>query len=149
MNNTKSSLFLIELIITILFFSLAGAVCIQLFVKAHVIDQSTVNKNHAILIAQNLSEGFLGCNGDVTALSSLFSDSNTSTDTSQIILAYDSNWNPVTTGSFSYTATLSYTEDSSYHYADIIVVKTEPENSSPLFHISVKKHIPERGDPRE
>ena len=34
-NNTRSSLFLIELIIDILFFSLGSAVCIQAVVKAH------------------------------------------------------------------------------------------------------------------
>lgn len=34
-NNTRSSLFLIELIIAILFFSLGSAVCAQAFVKAH------------------------------------------------------------------------------------------------------------------
>ena len=35
LNNTRSSLFLIELIIAILFFSLGAAVCVQAFVKAH------------------------------------------------------------------------------------------------------------------
>lgn len=35
LNNTRSSLFLIELIISILFFSLGSAVCVQAFVKAH------------------------------------------------------------------------------------------------------------------
>ena len=35
--NTRSSLFLIELIIAILFFSLGSAVCVQAFVKAHTI----------------------------------------------------------------------------------------------------------------
>ena len=38
--NTRSSLFLIELILAILFFSLASAVCIQVFVKAHFMSQS-------------------------------------------------------------------------------------------------------------
>ena len=34
-NNARSSLFLIELIIAILFFSLGAAVCVQAFAKAH------------------------------------------------------------------------------------------------------------------
>ena len=35
----RSSLFLLELILVIFFFSLASAVCIQLFVKAHLTEQ--------------------------------------------------------------------------------------------------------------
>ena len=38
-NNTRSSLFLIELIIAILFFSLGAAVCVQAFVKAHTVTE--------------------------------------------------------------------------------------------------------------
>ena len=36
-SNTRSSLFLIELIIAILFFSLGAAVCVQAFAKAHTL----------------------------------------------------------------------------------------------------------------
>ncbi len=36
-NSARSSLFLIELIIAILFFSLGAAVCVQAFVKAHTV----------------------------------------------------------------------------------------------------------------
>ena len=36
-SNARSSLFLIELIIAILFFSLGAAVCVQAFVKAHTV----------------------------------------------------------------------------------------------------------------
>ena len=36
-SNTRSSLFLIELIIAILFFSLGAAVCVQAFSKAHTV----------------------------------------------------------------------------------------------------------------
>lgn len=59
MKSSKSSLFLMELIIAILFFALASAVCIQLFVKAHVLGKNTTEENHALLLCQNLSEIFL------------------------------------------------------------------------------------------
>ena len=36
-SNARSSLFLIELIIAILFFSLGAAICVQAFVKAHTL----------------------------------------------------------------------------------------------------------------
>lgn len=60
MKTSKSSLFLMELIIAILFFALASAVCIQLFVKSHLLGNTTAEENHALLLCQNLSEIYLG-----------------------------------------------------------------------------------------
>lgn len=43
-----SSLFLMELIIAIFFFSAASAVCIQFFVKAHLLSEESNALNHAV-----------------------------------------------------------------------------------------------------
>lgn len=74
MNKTSSrtGLFLMELIIAILFFSLAGALCIQMFVKSHMISQSSTRLNHGVLWAQNTAEAFQGCNGNVIEMAKLF-----------------------------------------------------------------------------
>lgn len=60
MKSSKSSLFLMELIIAILFFALASAVCIQLFVKSHLLGKTTTAENKALLMCQNFSEIYLG-----------------------------------------------------------------------------------------
>lgn len=52
------------MIIAILFFSLASAVCIQLFAKSHLLSTQTVNQNHAVIQAQNLAESYLALEGD-------------------------------------------------------------------------------------
>lgn len=44
----RSSLFLLELMIAILFFCLASAVCVQIFVKAHTISRETQELNTAL-----------------------------------------------------------------------------------------------------
>ena len=44
----RSSLFLLELIIAILFFSLTSAVCVQIFVRAHLISRQTQELNTAL-----------------------------------------------------------------------------------------------------
>ena len=54
-NSSKSSLFLIELILAIFFFIIAMAVCLQLFVKAHTLSNDTISMNHAVLWTQNLA----------------------------------------------------------------------------------------------
>lgn len=64
MKTSKSSLFLMELIISILFFSIASAVCIQLFVKAHVLNTRTQEQNQTVVWSQNLAELWRAYEGD-------------------------------------------------------------------------------------
>lgn len=73
MNNNarKTGLFLMELIIAILFFSLAAVICIQLFVKSHMISERSIALNHSILLAQNTAEIFYATNGDPEKMASL------------------------------------------------------------------------------
>ena len=44
----SSSLFLLELVLAILFFSLASAVCVQFFVKSHILSRDAQRLNHAV-----------------------------------------------------------------------------------------------------
>lgn len=44
----SSSLFLMELILAILFFSVASAVCVQFFVKSHLLSRDSDALNHAV-----------------------------------------------------------------------------------------------------
>lgn len=53
---THSSLFLLELIMAILFFSIASAVCIQLFVKSHLLNLQAQNLNYAVHVCSNVAE---------------------------------------------------------------------------------------------
>lgn len=68
MNKSRSSLFLIELTISILFFALASAACIQLFVKAHLLDQKTQEINQAVVWSQNLAELWNAKNADILSV---------------------------------------------------------------------------------
>lgn len=51
-----SSLFLIELILAIFFFSSASAVCVQFFVKSHLLNRSAEALNHAVNECTNITE---------------------------------------------------------------------------------------------
>lgn len=55
----RSSLFLLELIIAILFFSLTSAVCVQLFARAHTISRQTQELNTALEKVSGCTEIFL------------------------------------------------------------------------------------------
>lgn len=57
-NLSKSNLFLLELIIVILFFSVCTAVCVGLFVQARQISQNSTALSDAVLLAQSAAECF-------------------------------------------------------------------------------------------
>ena len=65
---SKTSLFLMELIITILLFAACGAVCVKLFVTSHMMTKETVELNEAVSIAQGFAEVMRGTDGDMESV---------------------------------------------------------------------------------
>ena len=65
---SKTSLFLMELIITILLFAACGAVCVKVFVMSHVMTRETVELNEAVSIAQGFAEVMRGTGGDMDSV---------------------------------------------------------------------------------
>lgn len=82
-----------ELIIVILFFSIASVVCVQLFVNAYKTNQATKDSSQATLITQSLAEGFMGCGGNVAAMEPLFDSA--VINGNELSLFYDSEWNAI------------------------------------------------------
>lgn len=80
----RSSLFLLELIIVILFFSMASAVCVRFFVKAHTISRDTTNLNMAVNQVSAYAELFLSEPDFVVELSK----------TEHSTAYYDNDWQP-------------------------------------------------------
>ena len=96
-SSSKISLFLMELIIAIMFFSLASAVCVRLFSSAHIMSEDSINLNNAVTWSQNLSEAFYGSKGQLKELEKLYPQAFISTDESDadkntIILFFDEKW---------------------------------------------------------
>ncbi len=52
----RSSLFLLELMIAILFFCLCSAVCVRLFVQSHIISENTQNLSMAMNQTSSFAE---------------------------------------------------------------------------------------------
>ena len=88
----RSSLFLLELIIAILFFSLTSAVCVQFFARAHRISRQTQELNAALEKVSGCTEIFLS-GGDFT---DIFGDRVSCTrqpdGSADYTLCYDSSW---------------------------------------------------------
>lgn len=58
MKHSKTGLFLMELIVGILFFSLASALCIQIFVKADAMNNESQQQGQASRIATSIIENY-------------------------------------------------------------------------------------------
>lgn len=137
MNNSKTSLFLMELIIVILLFSISGAVCAQMFFKSNMMNKSNSNLSHANVQIQNLAETYLGLDGNIEDLQSLFP--NALVDNDKLCIMYDSEWNEVEKNSsdISYYSLLvlntpeAATTPGSMSSVSISVYKLEPDVQIP------------------
>lgn len=144
MKHSKSSLFLMELIITILFFSLASAICIQLFAKSHLLSKQTVNENQAVIHAQSLAECFLATDGDMQTLRELFPSATTDSAEDTIILMFDTDWKECDIANACYTATLiSNPEKDGLITADITIAPYDSSIDS-IYSLTIAHHVPER-----
>ncbi|SFB76084.1 hypothetical protein SAMN02910398_00662 [Butyrivibrio sp. YAB3001] len=111
-----------EIIIAILFFSLSSAICLRLFVSAHLLSEKDENLNNALMWSQNLTESFTGCDGRLLMIKNLYpasylTQSDNESDGS-IILYFDDEWNTV---------------DDELHqaaYEAILYVKKEPASEA-------------------
>ena len=138
MRNSRASLFLMELMISILFFSLSSAVCIQLFVKAHTINGTTEDKSNATLIAQDISEYFHHANGNKEKFLSYFTEYEETEE--GVLIYFTQNSNCCSSSNAYYTATLLFSEDNSYNLLSFRI--TCVNNTDTLYAAELKKHIP-------
>lgn len=71
-NKSKTSLFLMEFIITILLFSFCGAICMQLFAQTNALSQSTYELNNAVAVAQGFAEVMRGTGGSIDEIIEIY-----------------------------------------------------------------------------
>lgn len=144
----KNSLFLMELILSILFFALTAAVCLQLFVKAHILSQETINLNHAITQAQNFAEVFLSDDGSLSCFPDYFIDQLTpdscayddSNTLRSFSLFYDDNWEPSGASDHTYQITIAYTAADQPALRDVLITVS---GETKLYTIPLQKYIPQ------
>ena len=65
---TRSSMFLLEIIINLLLFSILCVCSLQFFVKAHQLTEKTSTLRHAVTACSNVASVFESGNGDTTII---------------------------------------------------------------------------------
>lgn len=99
----RSNLFLLELILAILFFSLSGAVCMQLFLKARTLSAETSAQNHALTLAKRTASSYEsgGLLGDYS-------------EKSELTYYYDTGWGECSPKDGIYRMDISSSPDPEY-----------------------------------
>lgn len=149
-HNNTSSLFLLELILAVLFFSVASALCIQIFTKAHLMSQDARDLNFAVnevsSMAEQISAGTLHSD---TAASSDDTASNPSTqmpdDSLQDAAAYyDSSYASCEKADAVYVLTVHYEPEDTLLKAHISM-DTIADNRN-IYTLDVTKHRQRRAE---
>lgn len=146
----SSSLFLMELILSILFFSVTSAVCVQFFVKSHLLSQESKILSRAVNECSNIAEINDASDSAENALS-LLDDSYPGASARQnaessAVIYYDEAFSPCTKAKAFYILTADFTKEDSMLIADIKV--TDPK-ASVIYELNTKHHIARRTDYEE
>ncbi|MDL2237765.1 hypothetical protein LJC56_08060 [Christensenellaceae bacterium OttesenSCG-928-K19] len=132
---SKTKLFLMELIIIILFFSIAGAVCMNLFTQAKLMSVSSTETTNAMLEAQAAAEVVRNTNGDVRTTEWL---QGAVEEENGYSVYYDEKWKAQQDSAGAvYRMQVVFSEEGSLVNADIVVSKAEKE----LFQLTAARYL--------
>ena len=140
-NSSKSGLFLIELIIAIVFFALASAVCVQLFVRAHLISKQSSETTTAIIEARNAAECFRAAGGSEEKFQALLDASSGTGDPSDPYSVYfGPNWQKISERSEAvYMLSVDVVQNEGLHTANIKVFRVDGE--AVIFDVESKVYM--------
>lgn len=96
-STSRSSLFLMEMMVVILFFSLCAAICVHVFVNARETSEASYDLSCAVLAAQNTAECYKAVAGDWKQIAALLEAEpvpagQLSAELSGVQIAYDRQW---------------------------------------------------------
>lgn len=133
----RSSLFLMELMIAILFFSLASAVCVQLFVKAHLLSRETADLNQAVNQAQSTAEVLRATDCSSSSVTQYLPQAEL--DSQGFTLYYDSGWNSCKkeTAQYELRTELSFRPQMLYSHITV----TKADEKEPIYQLDVNRHL--------
>lgn len=146
-----SSLFLMELILAILFFSIASAVCVQFFVKSHLLSRHSQELSHAVNECSSIAEICKVSDGlsnaaDLIRQEYPSADSSPADDeaspTRKLTLYFDKDFVSCQEASGSYELHVTLQEQEQMLTAQMQVLRSSDE--SVIYELSTKHHIARR-----
>jgi Tfp pilus assembly protein PilV len=74
-NRSSAGLFLMEIIIALLFFSICSAICVNLFAKSALLARTAGSTEDAVLLAENAAAAYKSSGGDAVQTASILGGS--------------------------------------------------------------------------
>lgn len=131
----SSSLFLMELILAILFFSITSAVCVQFFVKSHLLSQDAQILNHSVNECASVAE--IADSSDsiadtVALLKDLYPDADYPSDTAgsaEVHIYYNKEFTPCSEADKAFVLALQLSDADRMLTADVNMA-ADPESDA-------------------
>lgn len=150
----SSSLFLLELILAILFFSLASAVCVQFFVKSHILSRDAQRLNHAVNECSGIAEIVNTSNGTEDAIDVItgiypdasFTDAEENGDVPSVsaCIFYNEEFAPCSEKDCAYVLQAVLWEQGQMLTAGMTIGEVTKE--TPIYELTVKHYLQRRAD---
>lgn len=132
-NSSKSSLFLIELIIAILFFSIGSAICVRAFVKAHSLSTEAKDLSFASAQVSSMASVLKYTDRSYASIREHFSEAAKSGD--DFLVFYDEEGSSCQEEDAVFTMHAETSEESGMIHAQIYM---EHEGADPLYELELR-----------
>ncbi len=139
-NRSASSLFLVELLLSILFFSLAAAVCVQLFVQSHLISRKSADQNAAVTCMQSTAAILEAESGSLSALSEIYTEG--SLQDGSFTVYYDQDWQECAADCASSCIQVERRETAEGLLSFILTAKSSTDEEPPIYTLEFSLHLP-------
>ena len=127
----KSTLFLMELVIVLFFFSICAAVCVSLFGYSQQMARESDALSNGVLAARSTASCYKAAGNLPEAMELLHGQ----WEDGQVIIYYDSQWNPVEEGTQNgFTVQLTEPEKP----GEALIVVRAMQETEPIFQLRVK-----------
>ena len=137
----RSTVFLMELIMAILIFSIAATVCVQVFVKSHTLKEESNKLSQAVFASTSVAEIIRsGHDYDVILAKEyplLLCDNNSYT------IFFDEEWNNTSNNNAKFCLEIEI--DTKNDFLNSVITVYEEKNKAVIYTLEVKKYIPKEG----
>lgn len=134
----RSSLFLMELIIAILFFCLASAVCVRFFVKSRLIERETTELSRAANYASSVAEIVRSGNDVAICLKEQYPEG-TLGQTGDYTIYFNEGWEPCDETDAQYLLVLNLQDMEDFLTGNILV--SDLQGDEEIYHLEIKKYL--------
>ena len=135
---SKTSLFLMEMIITVLLFAVCSAVCVRLFAMAHTLSTDTRELNEAVSLAQGFAESMRGTDGRIDSILEYYPEAVKGGD-NFFVVYYDENFNPCKYNGAVYVSDVSLSPNGAIQNMRIKIVRLSDYKE--IYNLTATKYM--------